>query len=269
MVAKFREWLLASYFAAVVRRFFALELLDRSFGLAAQAFVALLPLVIVLVSVLIGSPEEVIASNVSDRFGLDAPARTAMQLLFQAPATVKSISWLAILMSFLSAFALSRRLSRVYASIVEQPPLQRHQLWRGMVWILVQVSLFVAASELRAVRRNGGLLVALLSIIVLLLVWFAADVASLRLLVPSVPRAVLIPSAIVCGIGRIGLAGWAAFYMPTALSNQATQYGPIGVTFAFFTFILAGVLVYVCAPLLVMTWLRWRDERKAPDLAAQ
>ena len=33
-----REWLMASYVVALVKRFFALEILDRAFGLAAQAF---------------------------------------------------------------------------------------------------------------------------------------------------------------------------------------------------------------------------------------
>ena len=56
---------------------------------------------------------------------------------------------------------------------------------------------------------------------------------------------------------------------PASLSNQATQSGPIGVSFAFFTFMLASVLVYVSAPLLVVTWTRWRDERKAAVLAAE
>ena len=55
-----RERLLASYPAAVVRRFFDLELLDRSFGLAAQAFVAMLPLVIVIVSAMSGKTNELV-----------------------------------------------------------------------------------------------------------------------------------------------------------------------------------------------------------------
>lgn len=77
-----RAWLEANYPAAVLRRFFALELLDRSLGLAAQAFVAMLPLVIVIVSTLFNDESELIATSVGDRFGLDASARRAIQLLF-------------------------------------------------------------------------------------------------------------------------------------------------------------------------------------------
>jgi hypothetical protein len=248
------QWLLASYPAAVVRKFFDLELLDRSFGLAAQAFVALLPLLIVMVTVIVGAPDEVISTSVGDRFGLETPARTALQLLFQAPSSVRTLSWLAILMSFLSAWSLSRRLSRVYSSIYGLPSLQRTQTWRGLVWILIQIGLFIAASSLRDVRRDSGPVLAMVSVLALLAVWFLTDVAGLRLLVPTIPGRLLVPTAVVSGVGRIGLTIWAAFYMPKSLTQNAEQYGPIGVTFAFFTFILAGVLVYVGAPLLVSVW---------------
>jgi membrane protein len=261
-------WLRTSYPYAVVRRFFDLELLDRSFGLAAQAFVAMLPLLIIFVSLLIGAPEKVISASVSDRFGLDSYARTAIQVLFQAPVSIKTISWLAVVMSLLSAFSLSKRLSRVYASIVHQPPLQRTQFWRGLVWIVLQVTMYVLASDLRAVRRDSGPGIAALAVVALLIAWFLADVAGLRLLVPTVPRRILVPSALLAAMGRVGLTAWAAVYMPKALSDQAAQYGPIGVTFAFFTFLLASVLVYVCAPLLAAVWQDWRADGAALDAEA-
>jgi hypothetical protein len=103
----------------------------------------------------------------------------------------------------------------------------------------------------------------------MLLLWFAADMAGLRLLVPSAPVRMMAASAIVSSLGRAGIAVWAYVYMPRSLSSQADQYGPIGVTFALFTYILAGVLVYVVAPLLVTTWVRWRAERGTRVSAGQ
>ena len=32
-------------------------------------------------------------------------------------------------------------------------------------------------------------------------------------------------------------------------------------------YLLAGVLVYVCAPLIVTTWVAWREGRRAPSVA--
>jgi membrane protein len=262
-----RERLAASYPGAVVQRFFALELLDRSFGLAAQAFVALLPLVIVIVSLMFSDPATTMSNAISDRFGLDAAARAAIRSLFSSSDAVVTISWLAVLMSVLSAFSLSRRLGRVYASIFGLAPLQRTQTWRGLVWVVLQVVLFVSASTLRDIRRDGGEVLTAVALVALLALWFAADFAGLRLLVPSAGRRLLVASAVTSMIGRLGLTAWAAIYFPTSLSEQAAQYGPIGVTFAIFTYILAGVLVYVCAPLLVTTWVAWRRGHVAPSVA--
>lgn len=256
-------WLRGSYPFAVVRRFFDLELLDRAFGLAAQAFVALLPLVIVVVSALFVDAPQAIANSIGDRFGLDDAARGAIRLLFADSGAARSISWLAVTISILSAFSLSRRLARVYASIFGVPPLARSQTWRGLVWVGLQVALFVSASVLRDVRRDNGVLLAVLATLALLALWFAVDVAGLRLLVPSVRMPLVVASAITSSLGRFGIAIWAAVYMPRSLSDQAAQFGPIGVTFAIFTYLLAGVLVYVCAPLIVTTWVQWREGRRA------
>jgi membrane protein len=261
MIPRLRAWLEASYFTAVVRRFFALELLDKSFALAAQAFVALLPLVIVTVSVVITDSAEAIANSLGDRFGLDEAARTALRVLFDHPG-VAAISWLAILMSLLSAFSLSRRLARVYASIFEVTALPRSKSWHGLVWIVLQVSLFLVASMLRDLREGNGILTAALAVIGLLVLWFGADVAGLRLLVPSAGLRIVAASAVASSLGRAGIAVWAYVYMPRSLESQAEQYGPIGVTFAIFTYMLAGVFVYVGAPLLVTTWVRWRQQRQ-------
>lgn len=265
-----RDRILASYPAVLIRRFFDLELLDRAFGLAAQAFVAILPLVIVAISVLFSDGGEVIASSISDRFGLAGTARNALSALFTASTShERTIYWVALIFSFLSAFSLSRRLSRVYASIFGVPRLRRSQTWRGLIWIVVQVLLLIAASWLRDLRIGAGLGLTVLAVAGLLVVWFAADVAGLRLLVPTVGMRLIAASAIVSGIGRLGIAVWAAVYMPRSLESQAQQYGPIGVTFAIFTYLLAGVLVYICAPLIVTTWISWREGTPAPESPAE
>lgn len=268
VVARTRGWFEASYPAYVLRRFFALELLDRSFALAAQAFVALLPLVIVVVSAFVTDSATTISNSIGDRFGLDTAARTALRVLFEHPGTA-AISWVAILISLLSAFSLSRRLARTYAVIFEVPPLPRNKSWHGLVWIVLQVTLFVGASLLRDLRQGNGTFWAVVAVIGLLVLWFAADVAGLRLLVPSAPRRMIVASAVVSSLGRVIIAAWAAIYMPASLSQQAEQYGPIGVTFAIFTYILVGVLAYLVAPLLVTTWVRWWAERRTRVSAAQ
>lgn len=257
-----RSWVERSYPFAVVRRFFDLELLDRSFALAAQAFVALLPLVIVVVAAFVTDSATAIARSIGDRFGLNDVAREALRVLFDHSATA-AISWVAVLISLISAFSLARRLARTYAVIFDVPALPRSRMWHGLVWIGLQIVLLIVASQLRDVRSDSGPVVGTLAVGGLLIAWFLADVAGLRLLVPAAPRRLMYASAIVSSLGRLGLGAWAALYMPAALENQAEQYGPIGVTFAIFTYILVGVIVYLLAPLIVTTWGRWRTQRAA------
>lgn len=126
----------------------------------------------------------------------------------------------------------------------------------------LQLVLFISVALLRDVRRDSGLTLAAIAALVLVALWFLADTAGLRLLVPAVPIRLVVASAIASTVGRLGIGLWAAIYMPSSLSDQAAQFGPIGVTFALFTYILAGVLVYVCAPLIVTTWVSWRAERR-------
>lgn len=263
-----RERLEESYPAAVVRRFVELELLDRSFGLAAQAFVALLPLVIVVVSLFVADSGDLIADAIGSRFGLDVAAHEALRALFSHPEH-SAISWLAVFVSLLSAFSLSRRLARVYASVFAVTPLPRRQNWHGLVWIVVQVVLLILASMLRDFRQGSGLFVAMLAVIALLVLWFVADMIGLLLLVPAAPRRQMAASAVLSSVGRLGLAVWSFVYMSRSLDQQARQYGPIGVTFSLFTYILVAVFVYVGAPLLVTTWQSWRSGRELPVSVAE
>ncbi len=266
MLANIVRWVQASYPYAVVRRFLDLELLDRSFGLAAQVFVALLPLVIFVVAVFTADDNQLIAEQAIERFGLAGAADAAVRTLLTPPSGAQAISWLAILLISLSAFALARRISRVYASIFGLPSLQRSELWRGFVWILLQLALFVSASFLRELNREFGVIVSGLAIAALLTVWFFGDMAGYRLLVPTVPRRLLVPTAIMSTLGRVGVGAWSALYMPATLSEQAEQFGPIGVTFALFTLMLVGVVVNLSAPVIVTVW----DERSqglAPRVA--
>ncbi len=250
----------------MLRRFLDLELLDRSFGLAAQVFVALLPLVIFVVAVFTADDNQLIAEQAIERFGLAGAADAAVRTLLTPPPGVRTVSWLAILLISLSAFALSRRISRVYASIFGLPSLLRSQLWRGLVWIVLQLVLFVSASFLRTLDRQFGAIVSTIAIVALLTVWFFGDMAGYRLLVPTVPRHLLVPSAILSTVGRVGVGLWATIYMPRTLSEQAEQFGPIGVTFALFTLMLVSVVVNLVAPVMATVW----DERSrglAPRVA--
>ena len=216
---------------------------------------------IVVVSTFVTDSAQAIADSMGDRFGLEQFAREAVRLLFEHPGTA-SLSWLAVLISLLSAFSLSRRLARAYAAIFDVPPLPRSKTWHGLVWIVLQVGLMIVASMLRDVRSGAGVALTIVATLGLLVLWFGADVLALRLLVPAAPRRLIAASAALSSLGRAAMGAWSYVYLSRSLENQATQFGPIGVTFGLFTYLLVAALVYLIAPLIVTTWVRWRAERR-------
>ncbi|MDO9485352.1 MAG: hypothetical protein Q7K25_04750 [Actinomycetota bacterium] len=258
-----REWVLASYPTAVIRRFFELELLDRSFGLAAQAFVALLPLVIVIVAVVAGSNGSFVANEINSRFGLDGAAQEAVRALFNAGSATFALSWSAVLLTVYSAFSLSRRLSRTYGAIFGLPSLSNAQLWRGVAWVGLEICILALSSGLRTVVREHGWALSVVAVAGLLIIWFIFDALGVKLLVPSIRRELLIPTAVLGGISRLAVVAWASLYMPRTLQQQAEQFGPIGVTFSLFTLILVTVVSMLIAPLLVAVWDKRRSSVEA------
>lgn len=257
------EWALDTYPGEVTRRFFRLQLTDKALGLSAQAFIALLPLLIVIISVVLKSNGELVGEFIIDRFGLKGVSKDAVTALFETTGTVTAVSWLAIILTLLSALSLARRLSGVFASIFDAPKLPGRQIWRALLWILVQVLMICGAAGLRELWRDDGQALTLLAGLLLLVVWGVGDALSLSLLVPSVPRGQLMAVGILSGAGRVALSSWAIFYMPRALDSQAAQYGAIGVTFALFTLILVAVVIMLVAPLMVATWVQ-RQQRRTP-----
>ena len=254
VVERIRDWVLASYPFAVIRRFFELQMLDNPFVLSAQAFVALLPIVIVLISAVFQSDGVGLAISLSDRFGLEGAARDAVVGLFNAPEHTMALSWLAIVMSLLSAWSLGRRLATTYATIFDLPPLPRKQMWRALVWVVVMALVIVSTSQLRDIAHAYGVWALILGSLGLLLLWFGGMYLSIRVVVPALSRGLLLATAIVGVVGQLGLTIWASVYMPRALTSQAEQFGPIGVTFALFTFVLVAATLTLIAPLMVNVW---------------
>ncbi|MEY4136763.1 MAG: hypothetical protein RL205_891 [Actinomycetota bacterium] len=245
---------LETYPGEVVKRFYELQLTDKAMGLAAQGFIALLPMIIVVISVVLRQNGAVVGKFIIDRFSLGGAGEEAVTALFATSVTVAAVSWLAVVLTTLSALSLARRLASVYASIFDAPKLPGRQVWRALLWILLQVIMICAAAGLRDVWRHGGLALTMLAGLLLAVLWGAGDAFGVHLLVPSVGRGQLVAVGVLSAIGHIALSMWSIFYMPRALESQAEQFGAIGVTFALFTLILVAVVIMLVAPLMVSTW---------------
>ena len=224
----------------LVLRIRQLELLDRAYTLAAQSFVALLPLIIIIAAALSAPGQSsVVAQQFIARFGLVGAAARAVENLIVVPE--EGVYWLGLILTVYAAFTLSKRASRAYNAIwgTEQLPIRSQ--WRSLVWVAVQVGLIILVTQLRDfARESDALLLALWSAVVLLL-WAAAEYFTQSLLTRGqVPRRRMYVAVAFATLGRVGIVMWTAFYLSASMVRQAETYGPIGVVFALFT----GLLVY-------------------------
>jgi uncharacterized BrkB/YihY/UPF0761 family membrane protein len=245
--------------------------LDMAYTLSAQVFVAVMPIVLVITSAFTVSGQgSALAGELIDRFGLVGAARAAVQQLFATPGSGTGIYWTGLLVALYTAYSLSRRVTRVYASVwdVATPP--ANQQWRGLVWVTLQVALVLGVSALRSVGREHGTSAEIAVLVLLLAVWGGCDYLAQSLMtLGQVARDRLLVAAALVSLGRLGVTIWSAVYLPGLLSRQAEHFGPIGVVFSLFSWIFASMFVLLLATQLgavltrrpVRTWLR-------PDPAA-
>lgn len=223
----------------LVARVGQLELLDRAYTLAAQSFVALFPLILAIAAAVASPGSNVVAEEVIKRFGLAGAAAKAVQDLIVV--RTQGVYWLGLLLTVYAVITLSKRASRAYNAVWGTPQLPVRAQWRALLWIVVQLLLVVMVTELRGVVRAAGPVLALLTAVLILVVWFAAEAFTQALLTRGlVARRRILVSASFATVGRLGIVVWSAVFLTPSLIRQAESYGPIGVVFALFT----GLLVY-------------------------
>ena len=193
-----------------------------------------------------------------------------MQQLFTTPGAGSGVYWTGLLIALYTAFSLARRVGRAYAAIWDVTPLPPNQVWRGLVWVAIQVGLVLGVSTLRSFGREHGTAGKIALLVLLLVAWgYAEYVAQWLMTRGQVVRDRLLVSAGLVSLGRLGVTLWSGLYLPGLLARQAEHFGPIGVVFSLFSWIFASMFVLLVATLLgavltrrpVRTWLR-------PDPAA-
>lgn len=224
-------------------------MLDRSYQIAAQLFVALFPLILVL-SVLLTGGQQYLARTMIERFELVGFAAQSVRDLLQSQGG--QIYWTGVVLSLYAAFSLSKRVSRAYTTIWEVAPLPLRSQWRGMVWVAVQVTMIGLTSGLRRLIWHEGPVTAVLTVLVTVAVWVLAEYLSQWLLTAGqVERRRMLLAAGLVALGKVGASVWAMWYLAGAMGRQAELYGPMGVVFSMFTYLLVLSAVMLLATLAV------------------
>lgn len=253
MGANIVGWIRSGRTGAFLLRAKQIEVFDRSYQIAAQLFVALLPLILVL-TVLITGGQQYLAQSMINRFELVGYAAQSVRDLLRSESG--QIYWSGVLLSLYASFSLSRRVSRAYNMIWQVPQLSVRDQWRGMVWVFIQLLLILATSGLRSLLWQSGPFVAVFTLVAVVASWTIAEFSSQWLLTKGqVQRYRLLLAASLVAVGKVGASVWALWYLSHSMNRQAELYGPLGVVFSLFTYllVLSGTMLVCTMAVAVAT----------------
>lgn len=218
--------------------FVAIEPFDRAMTLAAQAFVSIVPMMIVMAA--LRPNQDGFGSFMADTLGLTEETREALAGSVSTSATLGgTVGILGLLVALIGATSYSRALERMYAKIwqVRRPGLR--SAWRWLTTVLAVV-LAIGLIEVTREATEGVPLPALWDFIVRVVVWAVVwTYIPWALLHAQIPVRVLAFTGGVSALllGLLSLAG--QVYLPIVLLSGTRQFGVLGLVFAYIGWLFA------------------------------
>jgi membrane protein len=201
--------------------------IDRSLALGAQAFGAVIPLLIVIETAQPGNDS----------------------LADETTTTVLSVIVLVV-----AALSFTRRLQRLYEESWSLATRGVRGTGWGLLW-LGFLTLYLSLHPVLDSLVNG-----LASTLLTLAGGFVVGLVTPLLLLGRRKRwQALVPQASLTAVGLTGLGVWTAVYMPHAIGSSAANYGAIGVAFALLTWLWGLGIVLVCAAVFGSPQMKWRE----------
>ncbi len=225
------------------QRFVAIQGIDRAMALGAQAYTALIPLLIVYVSFLPRADNEDFADVMIEEFKLSGSTASSFKRAFAPAGEVESsVTALGVTLLVVSALSFTRGMQRLYEGVFDLAKLGIRNTPRAALWLLV-VTVFVALRPLVLDLIPGGWVHAAATLALSTLLWL---ITPYLLLGRRVSWRRLLPGALLTALGMAGVGVWAVLWMPHTLATSARQFGVIGIGFALLTYLVViGAVVVV------------------------
>jgi membrane protein len=237
-------WVLRT-FATLLARLASVGLVYSGVVLAAQTFMALLPLLIVVVALLPTWVGASLTQNMRSKVGISGETDHAVGQLIASRPELPGLSILGILVVLASATSFTRALQRVYELSWGLPRVGMRGSFRGVAW-LVGVACYVGVLGLTLHYLRGGLPATTAKVAISVaggfaLWWWTPFV----LLMGRVRLRSLLPSGLVTGASMVVLGQVSLLVVPRTIHSQERQFGTIGVAFA-----IQSWLVVVCCTIV-------------------
>jgi membrane protein len=236
----------ASIAGRVLDRLLEVEALDKAVALAAKAFVALFPLLVVVATYGPANFRESMLDVLRDRFGVSGSAGDVVASAFNTGEQVRSATGvIGLVVLVLYATTFTTALHRIYLRVWRRPGGQglAGQL-RGLRWVAGIVALLALGSL--TTRVVGGLVGTGTQFVVALAAgiafWWWTGRAMTRREVRWRP---LLPGAVLTAAAMHAYAFVAPLWMPTNVQNNADQFGFFGVALALVTWFVGAAYIII------------------------
>jgi membrane protein len=232
----------------VFRCMIAINGYDRALALAAQAFVGLVPMLVIVAALVPAPVRSSSEPALIAALGLSGDAATATAALVHQPPGVETITILGGLLLVVSVLGFTRALQRTYLAAWRLPSTGLRGYARGLLSSAALIGGFAALGLLGpalAALGNHVLVDVLLSAVAATLLWWPVQ----RVLLGG--RAgwrELFPGAVLNGVGQALVLALSGLYMPVVISHEAEKYGLIGIAVAVVSWlVILGLLLVLSA----------------------
>ncbi|MFF0344687.1 YihY/virulence factor BrkB family protein [Kribbella sp. NPDC004875] len=242
------RWARQNVIGRTVMAALEIRLYDRALTLAGKAFVALVPLLIVLATLLSGSGALALADWMISKFRLTGASADAVQALFGRPPSASGgLTILSVLTVLVSASSFARSLQRTYEAAWRLPARGLRGTLHGIQGAILVLVLLSAVAYLASLadKLPGGVVVSLVAeTCVAFPGWW---LASWLMLSRRITWRLLLPGAIASALGQtlVGQAG--SYYVPRLIDQNAERYGVIGVAIALISWLVVLALLIVAS----------------------
>ncbi|MET8812848.1 YhjD/YihY/BrkB family envelope integrity protein [Streptomyces sp. NPDC004549] len=224
---------------ALTGRLLSANLLDAATRLAAQAFLAAVPLLFAFAAFAPEAVREQLRDSLRAVFGLSGgSSRQLDQVLNEStdPELRETSGIIGLVVALISATSFSRAMARVCERAWRLPKAgTRIAAWRWVVWLLVLVLVILFQAPVRDGFGAGLWLGTPLLFLVGTFVWLWTQ----RLLLAGrVPWLALLPGALLASAASTALGLTARIYMPQALNRSLREYGSLGLVLALLSWLI-------------------------------
>jgi membrane protein len=231
-------------FQSWIERFVGIQGVDRAMSLAALAFSALIPLLIVYTAVVPRPDSDDFADELIERFDLEGDSAETLEQAFATSTSVTDgLSGIGVLLLIVSALSFTRGLQRLYESAYGLEARGYAGTLAGLQWLGAFV-VFIGLRPLVADLVSGDVAKAVVSLALGGVLW---TMTPFLLLGRRLSARRLTPGAVLAAIGNTALGATTVYWLPRTIAESADQYGAMGVSFALLGWLVAGGFVIVTA----------------------